>query len=113
VPDTRGVAVTAGRRDLRARTRGAQVHSHSPVRPRIPRPPNSTARSPHCILKTGERTGANRSAQNSPLRAMFLPGQVIWADSTSPQLLYQAIGEGNLRAYVQGQDDVGHAALSN
>jgi hypothetical protein len=24
-----------------------------------------------------------------------------------------AIGAGNLRAYVQGQDDVGHGALSN
>ncbi len=27
--------------------------------------------------------------------------------------LYTAIGAGNLRAYVQGADDVGHAALSN
>ncbi len=27
--------------------------------------------------------------------------------------LYAAIGAGNLRAYVQGQDDVSHAALSN
>jgi len=27
--------------------------------------------------------------------------------------LQSAIGAGNLRAYVQGQDDVGHAALSN
>ena len=48
---------------------------------------------------------------------MFLPGQVIWADSsagsTGPQLLYQAIGEGNLRAYVQGTDDMGDAALAN
>jgi hypothetical protein len=41
---------------------------------------------------------------NSPLPAMFLPGQVIWADpaagSTGPQLLYAAIGAGNLRAYA-------------
>ena len=48
----------------------------------------------------------------------FRPGDVIVADSTAgfatgPQLLYQAIGAGNLRAYVHGQDDVGHAALSN
>jgi hypothetical protein len=48
----------------------------------------------------------------------FLAGTAIYADSaagfaTAPQLLYQAIGAGNLRAYVQGQDDVGHAALSN
>lgn len=45
-------------------------------------------------------------------------GTVIWADSaagvqTGAQVLYQAIGAANLRAYVQGQDDVGHAALSN
>jgi hypothetical protein len=28
-------------------------------------------------------------------------------------LLYQAIGASNLRAWVQGQDDVGHAGLAN
>lgn len=43
-------------------------------------------------------------------------GTVIMADSTAgntgPQLLYQAFGA-NIRPYVQGQDDVGHAALSN
>jgi hypothetical protein len=48
---------------------------------------------------------------------IFQPGMVIFADSsagtTGPQLLYQAIGAGNLRAYVQGQDDVGHSGLSN
>ena len=42
---------------------------------------------------------------------------MVYADSTAgstgPQLLYQAIGASNLRAYVQGQDDVGHAAVSN
>lgn len=47
----------------------------------------------------------------------FQPGTVIYADSsagtTGPQLLYQAIGSGNLRAFVDGQDNVGHAALSN
>jgi hypothetical protein len=48
----------------------------------------------------------------------FRPGDVIVADSTAgfatgAQLLYQAIGAGNLRPYVQGQDDVGHGALSN
>jgi hypothetical protein len=46
----------------------------------------------------------------------FLPGMVIYADSsagsTGPQL-YTAIGAGNLRAYVQGQDDRGGAALAN
>jgi len=47
----------------------------------------------------------------------FLAGTVIYADSTAgsngPQLLYQAIGASNLRAFVDGSDDVGHAALSN
>jgi len=47
----------------------------------------------------------------------FRPGDVIYADSsagsTGLQLLYQAIGAGNLRAYVPGQDAVGRAALSN
>jgi hypothetical protein len=50
----------------------------------------------------------------------YQPGTVIYADSsgpssppTGPQLLYQAIGSGNLRAFVDGQDDVGHAALAN
>jgi hypothetical protein len=43
---------------------------------------------------------------------------VIYADSaagfaTGPQLLYQAIGSSNLRAYVQGSDDVGHAGIAN
>jgi hypothetical protein len=50
------------------------------------------------------------------LPATFLPGTVIYADptagTTAPQLLYQAIG-GNLRGWVQGQDDAGHAALAN
>ncbi len=41
----------------------------------------------------------------------FVRGQVIVADPAGA--LYAAIGAGNLRAYVQGQDDVGHAALSN
>jgi hypothetical protein len=49
--------------------------------------------------------------------ATFPAGTAIIADSsagsTGPQLLYQAIGAANLRAYVQGQDDVGHAALAN
>jgi hypothetical protein len=48
----------------------------------------------------------------------LLAGTAIYADSaagfsTGAQLLYQAIGASNLRAYVQGQDDVGHAALAN
>jgi hypothetical protein len=48
----------------------------------------------------------------------FLPGSVIWASSTAgsiigPQLLYQATGVPDLRVYIQGHDDSGHAALAN
>ena len=47
----------------------------------------------------------------------YQAGTVIYADSSAgssgPQLLYQAIGSGNLRAYVPGQDDRGGAALAN
>jgi hypothetical protein len=42
------------------------------------------------------------------------PGTVMWLDSGTPSALYTALnGAGVLRAYVPGQDDVGHAALSN
>jgi hypothetical protein len=41
----------------------------------------------------------------------YLKGQVIHLDPAGK--LFAAIGAGNLRAYVQGQDDVGHAALAN
>jgi len=45
-------------------------------------------------------------------------GTVVYADSsagsTAPQLLYQYLnGVSALRAFVQGQDDVGHQALAN
>jgi hypothetical protein len=45
-------------------------------------------------------------------------GTVVYADSaagsTGPQLLYQYLnGVSALRAFVQGQDDVGHAGLAN
>jgi hypothetical protein len=47
---------------------------------------------------------------------VFLPGQVVWADSsagsTGPQLMYAAIGSSNLRAYAD-TDAVGHAATGN
>lgn len=51
-----------------------------------------------------------------PAGAIFPKGTVIYADSGGTGgagALYTAIGAGNLRAYVAGQDDVGHAALSN
>lgn len=41
----------------------------------------------------------------------FLIGTTIVLDPAGP--LYAAIGAGNLRAYVQGQDDRGGAAASN
>lgn len=41
----------------------------------------------------------------------FQAGMVLVLDPASA--LYTAIGAGNLRAYNQGQDDSGHAALSN
>lgn len=52
------------------------------------------------------------------LAATYQEGVVVYADSaagvtTGAQLLYQAIGAGNLRAFVDGQDNVGHAALGN
>lgn len=51
--------------------------------------------------------------------ATFPAGTVVEADSsagsTGPQQLYAALqaAGANLRAYVAGQDDVGHAGISN
>jgi hypothetical protein len=73
---------------------------------------------------TGGAAGFGSAATVAPgtsgkyglLPAVLLPGMVIYADSsagtTGPQLLYQAIGSSNLRAYAD-QDAVGHAAISN
>jgi hypothetical protein len=51
---------------------------------------------------------------------LFPAGTTIFADSsgpavppTGPQALYQAIGSANLRAFVDGNDTIGHAALAN
>ena len=41
----------------------------------------------------------------------FIKGMAIVLDPAGP--LFTAIGAGNLRSYVQGQDDVGHEALAN
>ena len=41
----------------------------------------------------------------------FIAGTAIILDSAGA--LYGAIGAGNLRAYVQGQDDMRHAAVSS
>lgn len=65
----------------------------------------------------GNVTGTDAAGHWGTTGTTIPAGTVIVADSsagtTAPQLLYQAIGAGNLRPYVQGQDDVGHAALSN
>ncbi len=41
----------------------------------------------------------------------YLAGTAIVLDPAGP--LYTAIGAGNLRAFTQGTDDVGHQALAN
>lgn len=43
--------------------------------------------------------------------ATWYAGQVIWADPAGK--LFTAIGAGNLRAFTDGTDAAGHAALSN
>jgi hypothetical protein len=65
----------------------------------------------------GSSSGTDAAGHYGAAGATWPKGTVIYADSAAgssgSQLLYQAIGAGNLRAYVQGQDDVGHAALAN
>jgi hypothetical protein len=68
---------------------------------------------------TGSGITLQWSAAGSPVT--FIRGQVILADSaatstpTGAMQLYTALqaAGANLRAYVQGSDDVGHAALAN
>lgn len=44
----------------------------------------------------------------------FIAGTAIVLDSGTPSALYTALnGASAIRAYVPGQDDVGHAAISN
>jgi hypothetical protein len=71
---------------------------------------------------TGIRFGTGSNAQGAGLwgsdgGVTFLKGTVIYASSLSSDggayALYTAIGAGNLRAFVDGQDTVGHASLSN
>lgn len=54
---------------------------------------------------------ASISAGYSVYPQTWLAGTAIMLDPAGP--LYAAIGAGNLRAFVDGQDNVGHAALSN
>ena len=62
---------------------------------------------------TGGAAGyGNAATTGGPLwPTAYQVGQVIVLDPAGA--LFAAIGAGNLRAYVQGQDDVGHAALAN
>jgi hypothetical protein len=74
---------------------------------------------------TGGAAGFGSTATVSPgtggkyswLPHTFIRGTAIIADSTggttAPQLLYQAIGASNLRAFVDGQDTVSHDGISN
>lgn len=60
----------------------------------------------------GNATGTDAAGHWNTVGPQTIPaGTVIVADPAG--LLFTAIGSGNLRAYVQGQDDVGHAAISN
>jgi len=67
-----------------------------------------------CPLQAGQLVPAQAPVRGQVVQRV----QVIWADSaggstTAAQQLYNAIGAGNLRAWVDGQDNVGYAALSN
>ena len=55
---------------------------------------------------------ASTSSGHGAFAQTFVPRTPIVLDSASP--LYAALNRASaLRAYVQGQDDVGHAALAN
>jgi hypothetical protein len=58
-----------------------------------------------------ERYAQGAGEYGSAPGVIFIKGTVNEPDSAGK--LFAAIGAGNLRAYVQGQDDVGHAALAN
>ena len=70
---------------------------------------------------TGGVAGFGNAATASPATAgkyglfpqTFIQGTVIVLDPVPANGLYAAIGAGNLRAYMQGQDDRGGAALAN
>lgn len=57
-------------------------------------------------------TAISAGAEDWPMT--FIAGTAIVLDSGTPSALYTALNTaGALRAYVPGQDDVGHAAISN
>jgi hypothetical protein len=58
-----------------------------------------------------ERYGQGAGEYGSEPGVTFIKGTPILLDPAGP--VYTAIGAGNLRAYVAGQDDVNHAALAD
>ena len=87
------------------------------------RSPRGRPRAPWLFLRRNDhpgllgRSGVDMGAHRSPacgLQVRFTKGTAIKADSTAgntgPQHLYDAIGAGNLRAYVHGQ---AHAACNS
>jgi hypothetical protein len=67
--------------------------------------------------RTGDRRGAGFgcvgiSAGYAAFPQSFQPGTPIVLDSASPLYTYLN-GQGGVRAYVRGTDDVSHAAISN
>lgn len=60
---------------------------------------------------TGGAFGTGATTGGPLYPSTFIKGTPIILDSGSA--LYAAIGAGNLRAFVPGTDDVGHAALGN
>jgi hypothetical protein len=69
----------------------------------------AVAGEPQTGAPAGPGNAATTGGQLFP--ATYLAGTAIVLDPAGP--LYAAIGGGNLRAYVQGQDDRGGAALAN
>ena len=62
-------------------------------------------------MSESERYAQGAGEYGSASGVIFIKGTPIMLDPAGS--LYAAIGAGNLRAFVQGQDDVGHAALAN
>jgi hypothetical protein len=101
------------RRDDRRRSRrhppggGGRARRAGAIRPDPVRP----------AARPGRPDPPGTSGKYGLLAQVLLPGMAVYADaaagSTGPQLLYQAIGAGNLRAFIPGQDDRGGAGLSN
>lgn len=60
---------------------------------------------------TGGAFGTGATTGGPLMPSTLIKGTPIILDPASA--MYAAIGAGNLRAYVPGQDDVGHAALGN